>query len=52
MSWGVGTRVGVAIGLGSIATFFSGYGRNQEFNNLITEDNFNIVQEDGSFILV
>jgi hypothetical protein len=35
MSWGVGTRVGVAIGLGSIATFFSSYGRNQEFNNLI-----------------
>jgi hypothetical protein len=52
MSWGIGDRVGIAIGLGSIATFFSGYGRNQEFNNLITENNDNLVQEDGSFILV
>ena len=52
MSWGVGLRTGVAIGLGSIATFFSGYGRNQEFGNLITESSNNLVQEDGSFILV
>jgi hypothetical protein len=51
MSWGVGLRTGVAIGLGSIATFFSGYGRDQEFNNLITESEANLVQEDGSFIL-
>ena len=52
MSWGVGLRTGVAIGLGSIATFFSGYGRDQEFGNLITESSNNLVQEDGSFILV
>ena len=52
MSWGVGLRTGVAVGLGSIATFFSGYGRNQEFGNLITESSNNLVQEDGSFILV
>ena len=52
MSWGVGLRTGVAVGLGSIATFFSGYGRNQEFGNLITESSDNLVQEDGSFILV
>ena len=52
MSWGVGARVGIAIGLGSIATFFSGYGRNQEFSNLITEAGDNLVQEDGSFILI
>ena len=52
MSWGVGLRTGVAIGLGSIATFFSGYGRDQEFGNLITESSDNLVQEDGSFILV
>jgi hypothetical protein len=52
MSWGVGLRTGVAIGLGSIATFFSGYGRDQAFGNLATESDANIVQEDGSFILV
>ena len=52
MSWGVGLRTGVSVGLGSIATFFSGYGRDQEFGNLITESSDNLVQEDGSFILV
>jgi hypothetical protein len=52
MSWGVGLRTGVAIGLGSIVSFFSGYGRDQEFNNLITESGDNLIQEDGSFILV
>ena len=52
MSWGVGLRTGVAVGLGSIASFFSGYGRDQEFGNLITESSNNLVQEDGSFILV
>lgn len=52
MSWGVGLRTGVAIGLGSIATFFSGYGRDQTENNLATESNDNLVQEDGSFILI
>ena len=51
MSWGVGLRTGVAIGIGSLATFFSGYGRDQEFNNLATESLNNLVQEDGSFIL-
>ena len=52
MSWGVGLRVGVAIGIGSLATFFSGYGRDQAENNLITEAGANLIQEDGSFILV
>jgi hypothetical protein len=52
MSWGVGLRTGVAVGLGNIATFFSGYGRDQEFINLATENNSNLVQEDGGFILV
>ena len=51
MSWGVGLRTGVAVGLGSIASFFSGYGRDQAENNLITESNNNLIQEDGSFIL-
>lgn len=52
MSWGVGLRTGVAVGIGNIATFFSGYGRDQALNNLITESGDNLVQEDGSFILV
>tara|TARA_R110000868_G_scaffold15992_2_gene72325 strand:- start:617 stop:775 length:159 start_codon:yes stop_codon:yes gene_type:complete len=52
MSWGVGLRTGVAVGLGSIVSFFSGYGRDQEFGNLITESSNNLVQEDGSFIVV
>jgi hypothetical protein len=52
MSWGVGLRTSVAIGLGGIVSFFSGYGRDQEFNNLATESLNNLVQEDGSFILV
>jgi len=52
MSWGVGLRTGVAIGLGSIVSLFSGYGRDQEFGNLITELSNNLIQEDGSFIVV
>ena len=52
MSWGVGLRNGVAIGLGSIISLFSGYGRDQEFNNLATESDANLVQENGGFILV
>ena len=52
MSWGVGLRTGIALGLGNIATFFSGYGRDQELGNLITENNDNLVQENGSFIIV
>ena len=52
MSWGVGLRTAVAIGLGGIASFFSGYGRDQEVGNLITESGANLVQEDGGFIIV
>ena len=52
MSWGVALRNGVAVGLGSIATLFSGYGRDQEFGNLITESGANLVQENGGFIIV
>lgn len=52
MSWGIGDRVGIAIGIGSLATFFSGYGRDQEFGNLATEAGDNLVQEDGGFIIV
>ena len=52
MSWGVGLRTAVAVGIGGIASFFSGYGRDQEFNNLITESGANLAQEDGGFIIV
>lgn len=52
MSFGVGLRNGVAIGLGSIMSLFSGYGRDQAYDNLATEAGANLVQEDGAFILV
>jgi len=52
MSWGVGLRTAVSVGIGGIVSFFSGYGRDQEFGNLITESGANLVQEDGGFIIV
>lgn len=52
MSWGVGLRTAVGVGIGGIVSFFSGYGRDQETANLATESNANLVQEDGGFILV
>jgi hypothetical protein len=52
MSFGVAMRNGVAIGLGNIISFVSGYGRNRDSGNLLTESSDNLVQEDGSFILV
>ena len=52
MSFGVGLRNGVAIGLGSIISLFSGYGRDQAYDNLATESNANLVQENGGFILI
>ena len=52
MSFGIAFRNGIAIGLGSVVSLFSGYGRDQVFENLITEISDNLIQEDGSFILV
>ena len=52
MSWGVALRNSVALGLGGIATLFSGYGRDKDLNNLATESDNNLVQENGGFILV
>ena len=52
MSWGVGLRTAVGIGIGGIVSLFSGYGRDQEFGNLITESGANLVQENGGFIIV
>jgi hypothetical protein len=45
-------RNGLAIGLGSIATLFSGYRPDQPQGNLGTENGDNLVQENGSLILV
>ena len=49
---GIGLRNAVALGLGGIASLFSGYGRGQALDNLITEAGDNLVQENGGFILV
>jgi len=52
MSWGVGVRNAIGLGLGGIIALISSYGRDQSLNNLATENNDNLVQEDGGFILV
>jgi len=50
MSWGVGVRNGVAVGIGSLISFVAGYARDVITGNLKTEDGLNLVQEDGGFI--
>jgi hypothetical protein len=52
MSWGVGVRNGIAVGLGSLISFVAGYARDVITGNLETEDGDNLVQEDGGFILL
>ena len=53
MSWGVALRNGVAIGLGSIITLFSGTrDSGASVGNLITEASDNLVQEDNGLILL
>ena len=52
MSFGVALRNSVAIGLGGIIALFSGRGHDQAQNNLLTESNDNLVQEDGGLILL
>jgi len=49
--FGIPIRNGVAIGLGSIISFLSGYADATVQNNLITENSDNLVQENGSLIL-
>jgi hypothetical protein len=53
MSWGIGDRVGVAVGIGNISSFLSRARQSLTpvSGNLLTENSFNIVQENGSFIL-
>jgi hypothetical protein len=50
--FGIPIRNGVAIGLGSIISFLSGYATATVQNNLLTESNDNLVQEDGGQILL
>jgi hypothetical protein len=45
-------RNGLAIGLGSIISFYSGYGPDQAQGNLETENGDNLVQENGGLILL
>ncbi len=50
--FGPDLRNAVAIGLGSIATLFSGRANDQAQGDLLTESNDNLVQEDGGLILL
>lgn len=53
MSFGVALRNGVAIGLGAIATLFSGTrDSGASLNNLLCENGDNLVQEDNGLILL
>ena len=53
MSWGVALRNGVAIGLGAVATLFSGTrDSGASVGNLLTEASDNLVQEDGGQLLL
>jgi hypothetical protein len=52
MSFGVALRNSVAIGLGGIIALFSGRAHDQAQNDLLTESNDNLVQEDGGLILL
>jgi hypothetical protein len=53
MSWGVGLRSSVAIGLAGIVTLFSGTrDSGASVGNLLCENGDNLVQEDGGLILL
>jgi hypothetical protein len=53
MSFGVALRNAVAIGLGGIATLFSGtLDTGASVGNLLCENGNNLVQEDGGMILL
>ena len=53
MSWGVALRNGVAIGLGSVITLFSGTrDSGGSVSNHLTEASNNLVQEDNGLILL
>jgi hypothetical protein len=50
--FGIPIRNGIAIGLGSIVSFLSGYADATVQNNLLTESSDNLVQENGGQILL
>jgi hypothetical protein len=53
MSFGIAVRNAVSIGLGGIATLFSGtIDTSLTVDNLLTESDANLVQENGDYILV
>jgi hypothetical protein len=53
MSFGIAVRNAVSIGLGGIASLFSGtIDASLTVDNLLTESGANIVQENGDFILL
>jgi hypothetical protein len=53
MSFGVALRNAVSIGLGGIATLFSGtFDSSLTVDNLLTESDANLVQENGDYILL
>jgi hypothetical protein len=53
MSFGIAVRNAVSIGLGGIATLFSGtIDTSLTVDNLLTESGENLVQENGDYILV
>jgi hypothetical protein len=53
MSFGIAVRNAVSIGLGGIATLFSGtIDTSLTVDNLLTESGANLVQENGDYILL
>ena len=52
MSFGVALRNALGLGLGGIATLFSGDNDNVITGNLLCENDDNLVQEDNGLILL
>lgn len=53
MSWGIGLRNSVAIGLAGLVTLFSGTrDSGASVGNLLTESGDNLTQEDGGLLLL
>lgn len=50
--FGSDLRNAVAVGLGGVISLFSGRGNDQAQDDLLTESNDNLVQEDGGLILL
>jgi hypothetical protein len=53
MSWGVGLRNAIAVGVGGLVSLFSGtLDSGASVGNLLCENGDNLVQEDGGLILL